>query len=329
MPPELKASKDMVSPQYSRLAQERRIQERTKHLKDNAWFVLGLWQGPRLRKDWNDVFKAEDRHIQSMVLFFDTIYAFAVSRLGRELHDPNNQNWDGIFNWWKRFGVIMSVRLTTVDFSSRFDNDDIPFKMFWALYGIAVLGMCMHSTSGASSTNAHRFSLSAGIVYALLSLHYFRHSWLKRCRFFCCLRGVLHLGFFALGVFGFLCNEEMREKIVLVLLAGAYPLSLGLLYAGKICAWVTTYRNFSLETACRLLDVPTHVEYLVHRFFGFHMMILGQVALAIAPDPDRGYDDETALYGSICLGFVLLVTLKLFIFDVNFHEVEDHAIAST
>uniref|UniRef100_A0A7S2XI00 Uncharacterized protein n=1 Tax=Lotharella oceanica TaxID=641309 RepID=A0A7S2XI00_9EUKA len=315
-----------------RLERERRIEERKKHLMENAWFTLGLWQGPRLRKDWDNLEEDEKRRISSMGMFFDAMFSFTISSLGRELRVGDNQNVHGITNWWQRFGCLLSIWLLTVDFASRFDNDDVAFKLFWALYGLAALGMMMHSTGGPTSRNAPWFTLSLAVLYGLLALQYFRHAfYLARCRFFCQIRGILTMGLCLLGMMGFgLSYEAWQDReIIITILALAYPAMIILLFFAKLAGRVIIYRDLPIEEANRILDVPQNVPYLVSRYLSFHMLVLGQVTLAIALNPDVGYDDSQGLYSAITLGFILLVSLKLFLFDVSFREIEDHAIASS
>lgn len=47
------------------------------------------------------------------------------------------------------------------------------------------------------------------------------------------------------------------------------------------------------------------------------MMVLGQITLHIAANPNVGYIDFEGLYVAIALGFLIMVSMKLFLFDVG------------
>lgn len=55
-------------------------------------------------------------------------------------------------------------------------------------------------------------------------------------------------------------------------------------------------------------------------------MVLGQIILAIALNPDVGFRDLAGLYIALALGFIILVSMKLFLFDVNYSDIQDHAL---
>mmetsp|Transcript_25894 Transcript_25894/g.62382 ORF Transcript_25894/g.62382 Transcript_25894/m.62382 type:complete len:552 (+) Transcript_25894:149-1804(+) len=304
----------------------KKFHNRQKSLQDNAWFMLGLWQGPRLRKDWEDDDKEEDRHILSLNLFFDAMFSFTISHLGFEVRNTNDQDVAAVINWWKRFGIIMSLWLTTAEFSARFDNDDIPHKFFWSLYGLSSILMMVHSTGGPNSRNAIFFAGSVAVLYLLLALHYYRNARsLPRCRFFCLIRAALCLVFslaagLACGLF-----MEAREGI-LFFLALEYPISIAVLSVGKLFGYYFWFRHMPAGEAMRRLDLPLHNEFLINRCLSFTLMVLGQIILSIAVNPDVGFRDLPGLYIALALGFIILVSMKLFLFDVNYSDIHDHAL---
>mmetsp|Transcript_31918 Transcript_31918/g.77785 ORF Transcript_31918/g.77785 Transcript_31918/m.77785 type:complete len:494 (-) Transcript_31918:268-1749(-) len=294
-----------------------------KRLIKNAWFSFGIWQVPRLRRDWNTLHDADDTHIRSMNAFFDTMFAISITHLGMELRAK--QNYAALVNWCQYFGVIVSLWLSTTDYSSRFDNDDLAHKLFWAMYGIGVLGILMHTTGGCMSTNAAYFSLCIGAVYGLLACHYFRNAIaLPRCRFFTSVLGFFHLSCTMLGMLGYAFRSA--RPVTFWILALAYPLSLAIIVIATNLVAVFFFKGISFIEAKRKLDLPLHIEFHIARFSTFAMMVLGQLALAIALHPEQGFESRMGLYSAVCVAFFLLVSMKLFIFDVDYYDVEDHAI---
>jgi len=296
----------------------KRIEERVKKLRTNAWFTLGLWQKPRLRRDWDNVDEPEKYTVNSLSLFFDSMFSFTISNLGFEVRDPENQDIDGVLNWWKRFGVIFSLWMITTDFSARFDNDDIPFKIFWGIWGIGSLSMMIHSTGGPGSRNAPTFAYSVGYLYGLLALQYFRHGfWLKRCRLFCLLEGLVCSFLFVIACIAGGTSDSFTREGLLVLLAFGYPLAGVIASLGVEIQRLLFHFGEPPEEALAKLSVPIYVPYLIKRYSAFPGMVLGQITLAIALNPDIGFGDTQGLYRALSVGFVLLVLMKFFLFDVQ------------
>jgi len=293
-------------------------------LRKKAWFSLGLWQHPRLRKDWTTLHDEDDQHVQSLNAFFDTMFAFAISHLGFSVRA--GQDLASMLHWGQRFGIYLSLWLSTVDYSSRFDNDDVPHKAFWSLYGIGALGMMIHGTGGSQSPNSCILSLCMGYLYTLLALHYYRNAFhLPSCRIFCVIRGSVHLccSILAIVAYGNLGIQEL----VFWLLTCAYPISLAILFAGREVRFRIWYKHLAREDAMKLLDPPYHIEFHIGRLSSFTMMVLGQLALATAIHPEEGFANPKGLYSSVVFAFVVLLSMKLFLFDVDYYETEDHALS--
>eukprot|EP00466_Bigelowiella_natans_P004761 jgi/Bigna1/74095/fgenesh1_pg.27_\ len=329
-----------------------------EHLIKNAWFSMGIWQDriivlfsfflpiplcvshssedgwcgvvwcvdafkkPRLRKDWNSLNDPDATHIRSMNAFFDTMFAISITHLGIELRA--GQNLKALHDWCQDFGIIVSLWLCTADYSSRFDNDDLSHKIFWGVYGMGTLGMMMHTTGGYESENASYFSLCLAGIYLLLALHYFRNAVaLPRCTFFCSLLGSILLTYASIAFYGYYSNAD--RFYMFWILACGYPLYLA---ATVTVRWIVAnlwYHGNTRDIAHRL-DLPLHIEFHINRFSSFAMMLMSQIALAVAVHPEQGFDDKNGLYMAACVAFFLLIAVKLFLFDVDYFDVEDHAI---
>lgn len=75
----------------------------------------------------------------------------------------------------------------------------------------------------------------------------------------------------------------------------------------------------------RQYDVPINIEYHVAKFTGAKMLLLGQpiVALVISPSPDM---NPNGIYTLAFFSLVLVLSIKLLIFDCNVVAIKDHAI---
>ncbi|GAB5358451.1 hypothetical protein AAMO2058_000458700 [Amorphochlora amoebiformis] len=298
----------------------------SSHYKDflqNAWFSFGIWQPPRLRRDWNTLRNEDSNHIRSMNAFFDTLFAISITHLGFELR--KSQNTAALWHWVEKFGTIVSLWLSTADYSSRFDNDDLSHKLFWGLYGIGVLGMLMHCTGPPAGPNGPNFSLCISGVYLLLVLHYIRVVvYLPRCRIFVTTLLLCHLVCSAVA-FAAAYTDEYREHLFWVL-ALSYPWTVLILLTLTGITSRLLYPNLDAFLARKRIDIPLHIEFHIGRFSSFIMMVLGQLAIAIAVHPEQGFQSKSGLYASAVVAFFLLVTMKLFLFDVDYYDVDDHAI---
>ncbi len=62
--------------------------ERVSHEHaEEPWHARGLWQKPRLWRDWADIRKEDHRKISWSELFFDLIYVTVIARLGEALRE--------------------------------------------------------------------------------------------------------------------------------------------------------------------------------------------------------------------------------------------------
>uniref|UniRef100_A0A7S3YVA2 Uncharacterized protein n=1 Tax=Lotharella globosa TaxID=91324 RepID=A0A7S3YVA2_9EUKA len=160
----------------------------------NSWFSSGLWQTPRLRKDWHTLHDEDDGRYSSLNTFFDVLFAITINTITLQLR--NRQTLPEFYHWARYYGIMISLWLSTCEYSSRFDNDDVAHKIFWSLYGIGILGMLMHVRGDEWSSNSSVFSLCLGWVYILLGTHWFRCALaISRCFLFATVLGTAKLAF--------------------------------------------------------------------------------------------------------------------------------------
>jgi len=294
--------------------------KKKQNLLKNAWFSLGLWQAPRLRKDWDSMECEDEAHVQSLNAFFDTMFAFSISHLGFEVR--SGQSFEALEHWVQRFGILLSLWMSTADFSARFDNDDVPFKIFWSLYGVGALGLMIHVTGDNSSV----FALCVGYTYLLLSLHYTRNAiCLPRCRHFCTTMAIIQ--FTCATLFFVAYKYEVWQNTLFWGLCFEYYIACGAAYVVRETIMRTYYPHLPRKQSSRIVDVPLHVEFSISRLTSFTMMVLGQLALATAIHPENGFTSTRGLYASVSVAFVVLVSMKLFLFDVDYFDTDDHALS--
>jgi len=292
-----------------------------------AWWSQGLVQAPRLRRDWDRFGEDDDRKYQSLNAFFDTLFSVVITSLGLEVR--NQQSRRVLIHWAQYFGIVLSLWLSTAGYSSRFDNDDVVHKTFWSLYGVGVLGILMHSTGDLTSTNSNFFALFLSLIYFLLTLQWFRTGiHLPRCRFFCTIQGSIMLVYSLLALVAstaYYYPIQRRDDVFWVLCLG-YPIEIFVTLLIQELGMVFMYPHLDYEDARKEVDLPLHIQFHIDRFKTLSMMVLGQLASAIAWHPEQGFGSVEGLYASAGCGFISLVCLKIFIFDVDFLDTHDHAI---
>mmetsp|Transcript_11820 Transcript_11820/g.16511 ORF Transcript_11820/g.16511 Transcript_11820/m.16511 type:complete len:604 (+) Transcript_11820:185-1996(+) len=292
-----------------------------------AWFGDGIFQAPRLRCDWDSLNKGDDRKYVSLNAFFDTLYSVIITSLGLQVRQQ--QDMDILHHWIQYYGIVLSLWLASAEYSSRFDNDDVTHKIFWSLYGVGLLGIMMHVEDGPQvPMNSVVFMIFLGWTYFLLALSWFRCAWsLPRCRFHCTTYGcvmVLHM-IVALAAAKTRAYPWIRGAMFYYL-ALAYHLGACILITSQIIGARVLYPNLSFAEARKILDLPLHIQFHIDRFSTLMLMVLGQVAKAVVWRPSQIFGDSEGLYVACGFAFVLLVCMKIFLFDCDYLDAQDHAI---
>jgi len=214
------------------------------------------------------------------------------------------------------------------EYSSRFDNDDVSHKIFWSLYGVGILGLLMHVEGDPGSSNAPVFALCFAWQYMLLAGHWFRCAIaIKRARFHCGLIGVIMAIHMSISLWaGSIQENNHTRNLLFWILAFGYPLELlSSVLVQAIAARCWYPREAFLQSRKKLM-IPLNNQFHIDRFSTLMLMVLAQVAKAVVWRPRQIFGNPRGLYEGCGCAFVVLVCLKVFSFDCDYLDADDHAL---
>jgi hypothetical protein len=143
------------------------------------WFLSGLWQPPRLMRDWQNIRDEDNRRITWAELFFDLIYVTAIAKLGEalrsgitgeELDDESISFRDYVVV----FTVVFQLWASTVIYATRFNTDDLFHKIWLSLVMVGMVLVGMHVKGGLAGSNTTWLAGSMASLRVLLVLAYLR-----------------------------------------------------------------------------------------------------------------------------------------------------------
>jgi len=125
----------------------------------------------------------------------------------------------------------------------------------------------------------------------------------------------------------FLPHEMAYVRVRLFsMLACAYPITLIVIVAVQELGSKTCLRHLSYREARNKMDLPLHIQFHIQRFATLNMMVMSGLTINLVWNPEDGFNNPWGLYSAATTAFVILVMMKLFIFDVDYIDETEHAI---
>lgn len=262
---------------------------------------------PRLLKSWKDIESGVQvgARLSSQELFFHVCFAVLFGTLRANL-----QNDHDLLNFTLAMFSIWSLLASFADYATRFNDEDVVHKIFWAGYGICLVSLIMHSRGEENRTKLF-LSVAFGFLWiGAANLRVAAH--LQSCRVFAGSFGLGHWLIAALWC-------------CVALVPMPANLNLALRFLGAAAHQFITMSTVVFVP--RKYDQPMNIEYHVAKFGGIMTLAMGQTIIALALDPLPVCKDcRPKYYLTIMLGFLLLFSLKLVVAGVESISLDSHAI---
>ena len=276
---------------------------------------------PRLRADWQNL--DDPGPLQGRVTTQEELWGVLVTMAVASMRDHIFENED-IVEYILYFFAFWGVVSATVNYSTRFNDEDLFHQTLWGLFLIGMtfqIAYCYHDLS--------KFAAATSFLYILMALAHFRVTYaLPRARPFCLIFGLGHL--FIGSAFAYLAmradgDGPFSERRILWLNVVFEPVHL-VFFVLMTCPWkppseppvydfayyVRTYNPLS-RFANSSWDLPLKVKYMIERFEGFQMMfVVVSVLFPIALSGPYFYQ----AVGAILLTNTYVTLLKFTMFDI-------------
>ena len=122
---------------------------------------------PRLRAGSED----RSRHATWLELFYDLVFVVAIAELAHELSSDVSRV--GVLTFVVLFVPVWWAWIGSTFYATRFDTDDIQYRVLTAVEMVAVVGLAVNVHDGLS-TNSARFALAYAAIRGILVVKYLR-----------------------------------------------------------------------------------------------------------------------------------------------------------
>ena len=147
------AERDRVKREYDRLVQHGAIHE-------DAWYGEGLIREPRLRCE------AKGAHMPFVSEMFNNVAfanAFSLSKVAHYLVIEEDMAQYALY-----FAAFWTAWTLGSEYGARYNDTDLLHKVFWAIYGMLIISMLMHTSGGIDGSNAPYFCLCNASISLLM-----------------------------------------------------------------------------------------------------------------------------------------------------------------
>ncbi|CAK9058643.1 unnamed protein product [Durusdinium trenchii] len=276
------------------------------------------WGQPRIRTDWEQIIDGEDPlcgRVTTQEAQWAVVVTMGISSMREKLLAKEELLWYTL-SFYCFWGVVMA----SINYSSRFNDDDSFHKVFWGAFLVLMalqVAYLNHDMSGLAMATAG--------LYLLVSIAHLRVGWfLRRARAIC----------FCLGLQTFLGG--VLFVVIAILSQGKERL----LLAELPCEAILLSVNVVLEPVCVLLfmalnrknhghisecwDVPFSIDYIEARFESLHMTVI--VCSFLFPIGLSGnfFASSRAAAVRVLAANLYALILKLVVFDMHdIHNLSD------
>ena len=273
------------------------------------WYLLGLFQPPRVLRDWHNINHHDNRKISWSELFFDLVFVTIIAKMGEAIRGAEMTST----HYAVTFILVWCIWNASVVFATRFFVDDIPSKLYLALFMLGSFGIGMHVLGGIDGENTLGFHLACIYVRTLVLLMYARvYYYLPRARVLC------HTQFIIQGV----------STLILIISVSFVPIHYRIYMLLLIIIWdlISPYLSIFMIDSKSVL--PIHIHHYIERIGLFVIIVLGESinGLCISPTLLGKDGDAMTMYITAFFGFWLVFCLKLLYFDIDTQDLEHHAI---
>jgi len=293
----------------------------TREISESIALVLAATDGwvrtPRLRRtssDWAESrSKLEAGQVTTEESLWVVIFTMGVAGMRNQVLADMDVEW-----YVLHFFCFWYVVMASINYSSRFNDNDVFHKVLWAAFTMGMAGQVAfldHSMRG--------FCIATIFLYALAAGAHLRVAWhLPATRVFCCYEATKCLA--AAGALSAIAAGPPLHSTETNLVHGRMEKDLLWVHAlidpcgALFFVFVVTGKRDRQQR----WDVPLNLDYLIRRFEGMHMMIIACSFLF----PLGLMGDEFRTSSAACLavlsGNLFALILKLGIVDRNEHELE-------
>eukprot|EP00746_Dinoflagellata_sp_MGD_P138201 gnl/MRDRNA2_/MRDRNA2_71895_c0_seq1.p1 gnl/MRDRNA2_/MRDRNA2_71895_c0~~gnl/MRDRNA2_/MRDRNA2_71895_c0_seq1.p1 ORF type:complete len:949 (+),score=114.72 gnl/MRDRNA2_/MRDRNA2_71895_c0_seq1:127-2973(+) len=282
------------------------------------WFMTGVFpeawrfRKPRLLMDWQQVRSGRlvGAHVSTQEHYFTVLIAVCVFKLNLDLRESYD-----VELYILRFVIFYRILWGSMHYAARYNDDDAFHKIIWSLFAFGLLMMLEGlGVDHGRSPGFSIFKVSTAALFILLSVGFNGRPavriaevrWFTAC--FVVVNAVCASLIFASCFMG---TNEVQLLWVLFAVSAFGEFLIDLV--------ATYYDEF---------DVPINAEYIILRFNGLLMEVLGVAVMvpnAIYPDPDVFLYPRYVILGDL-LAAVMAIIIKVGAFDVAPIRIEDHAI---